>query len=73
MESTMMHRYNRFANKALALDSYNKKLGGVCGGIARYLGIAAMPVRVIAVISLLVAPHLTLLAYAIAYFVLDSD
>lgn len=56
----------------LALDPVNKKLGGVCAGIARYFDIPSLVVRLGAIIGLCVLPQAILLAYGLAYFILDS-
>jgi phage shock protein PspC (stress-responsive transcriptional regulator) len=56
----------------LALDPVNKKLGGVCAGIARYLNIPSLFIRIGAFIGLCVLPQATLLAYGLAYFILDT-
>jgi len=50
----------------LHLSSTNKKLGGVCGGIAESIGIDATIVRIIAFALLI----LTNAVFAIAYFIL---
>ncbi len=57
--------------KELALDPVNKKLGGVCAGIARYFDIPSLVIRIGAIIGLCVMPHVTLLAYGLAYLILD--
>jgi phage shock protein C len=56
----------------LALDPVNKKLGGVCAGVARYFNIPSLLIRIGAIIGLCVLPQATLLAYGLAYFVLDT-
>jgi phage shock protein PspC (stress-responsive transcriptional regulator) len=56
----------------LALDPVNKKLGGVCAGVARYFDIPSLFIRIGAIIGLCVVPQATLLAYGLAYFILDS-
>ncbi len=57
----------------LALDPVNRKLGGVCAGVARYLDVPTFWVRLAAVVALLVFPEPILLAYGIAYLVLDKE
>jgi phage shock protein C len=56
----------------LALDPTNKKLGGVCAGVARYFNIPSLPIRIGAIIGLCVLPQATLLAYGLAYFIQDT-
>ena len=55
----------------IALDPVNKKLGGVCSGIARYLGIPSLVIRVGTLVGLCVAPQLALIAYGLAYIILE--
>jgi phage shock protein PspC (stress-responsive transcriptional regulator) len=59
--------------RRLALDPFRKKLGGVCAGFARYLSVEPLIVRLLAICGLFVAPQATLLAYGIAYLVLDNE
>ena len=56
----------------LYLDPVHKKLGGVCAGVANYLDIERLWVRIAAVIALFIFPQATLLAYGVAYLVLDE-
>jgi phage shock protein C len=56
----------------LGKDPFRKKLGGVCAGFARYLDVEPLLVRIIAIVALIIAPQATLLAYGIAYVVLDD-
>ena len=66
--------YTRSINKRkLGKDPLNSKLGGVCAGFARYLDIDPMVVRIVAVIGLCLAPQPTLIAYGIAYMILDDQ
>ena len=51
----------------------NKKIGGVCAGFARYLGIEIWTVRLAAVTGLIFVPGLTLPAYIAACFIMDSE
>lgn len=44
----------------------DKRLAGVCGGIAYYLGVDSTIVRIIAVILLILSPFITLLVYFVA-------
>ena len=65
------HYFDEFDDREVSLDPRNKKLGGVCSGIARYLDTPTFFVRVGAIIGLCVLPQATLLAYGIAYLILD--
>lgn len=60
-------------DRELYLDKSNKKLGGVCAGVANYLDIPRFWVRVAAVVGLLIHPPTLLLAYGLAYFILDDQ
>lgn len=64
--------FNDFDEYPLALDPSRKKLGGVCAGIARYFEIEPVVVRIIAVAGLLVFSQATLIAYGLAYLILDD-
>ncbi len=71
--STQYHRYrSHFHSRRLQLDPVRKKLGGVCAGIADYLDVAPLFVRICALLSLCIFTQITLIAYGIAYFVLDQ-
>ena len=71
--SSRYHRrhYSYFHDRKLRLDPARKKLGGVCAGIADYLDINPLLIRVCALICLCIATQATLIAYGVAYFVLD--
>lgn len=56
----------------LALDPDHKKLGGVCAGIARYLDVETLWIRLIAIIALIVNAPLAIVAYVAACLLLDS-
>jgi phage shock protein PspC (stress-responsive transcriptional regulator) len=53
-------------NQPLRRSITDKRISGLCGGIARYFGIDPTIVRVLAVILLVVSFPVTLLAYIIA-------
>ena len=59
-------------DRKLGKDPFHRKLGGVCAGLARYLDVETLYVRIIAIFALILAPQATLLAYGIAYLVLDD-
>jgi phage shock protein C len=51
----------------------DKVLGGVCGGIARYLGVDAVLIRLLAVVLAIVGGGTGLIAYLIAWIVIPKD
>lgn len=55
------------------LDRENRKIVGVCGGIARYLGIEAWMARCAALTGLLFVPSIVFPAYWIAFFVMGRS
>ena len=55
------------------LDPDHKKLGGVCAGVASYLDIPRFWVRITAVVGLVIHPPATLIAYGLAYIILEDD
>jgi phage shock protein C len=57
----------------LQLDPRHSKVGGVCAGLARYLGIQRVFVRIAAVIALLWLTTPILIAYTVTYLLLDRD
>tara|TARA_Y100000385_G_scaffold71717_1_gene72106 strand:+ start:701 stop:976 length:276 start_codon:yes stop_codon:yes gene_type:complete len=54
------------------LDRSNGKLGGVCAGVARYLNIQPLFVRLGAAVLFFVALEAVLVAYGLAYLILDD-
>ncbi|HKI74842.1 MAG TPA: PspC domain-containing protein [Pseudomonadales bacterium] len=61
-----------FEDRELARDPCHARLGGVCAGVARYFDVSRFFVRLIAVIALCLAPQVTLIAYGLAYLILDE-
>jgi len=59
------------AEKKLCLSRGNRKIGGVCGGIAEYFGIDATLVRIITLV-LFFAVGSGLLLYLLAWLVIPS-
>lgn len=55
------------------LDTGHKKLGGVCAGVANYLDVPRAWVRISAVVALCIHPPATLIAYGLAYMILDEE
>ena len=59
--------------KKLYLDPKNRKLGGVCAGLAEYFGAEVWVVRLLVVSAFLfTAGFAVVLAYLAAYFILDE-
>jgi phage shock protein C len=59
-------------SRKLHRDARDRKIVGVCSGIARYYGIEPWVVRLIAVTGLLFFPSIVFPAYWIAYFVMGT-
>lgn len=71
--SSRHRRYRSyFHDRQLRLDPFRKKLGGVCAGIADYLDVDPLFTRIGTLIALCISPQVTLIAYGIAYCVLDE-
>ena len=59
-------------NKTLAKDMVHKKLSGVCGGIAKHYNLPRVAVRVGAIVSLLMFPVATGVAYLVATLLMPT-
>ena len=59
--------------REIYLDAEHGKLGGVCSGVARYLDIPRFWVRLAAVIGLLIHAPSILIAYGLAYMILEDE
>lgn len=59
-------------SKRLYRSSHDKKLGGVCGGIAEYFELDPSLVRIGAILLFFVAGT-GLLAYLVAWFIIPLD
>jgi phage shock protein PspC (stress-responsive transcriptional regulator) len=68
----MRRHHFRFNRRYLALDPVNKKFGGVCAGVARYLHVPSLYVRVVTLIALCCIPQVVLIAYGLGYIILDE-
>ncbi len=55
------------------LSEKDKKIGGVCGGIAESLGMDSSIVRIIAVLLLIVLHMVAMFAYIILWMVLPKE
>ena len=62
---------DKFMEKKLYKSNIDKKLGGVCGGIAEYLNIDSTVIRLILVLAILFAGS-GILAYIIAALVMPN-
>ena len=60
------------ASKPLMLDKRNKKIAGVCAGLARYFEVNVTLVRVL-VLAVALATGVGFLAYLAAWLVMPSD
>ena len=60
------------AQPKLFKDVLNKKLTGVCAGIAKYYGLSTWVTRLIAIVALLMMPMVTLVAYGVASILLPN-
>jgi phage shock protein C len=67
---------NHFRNvdykKKLYKNSKEKKIFGVCAGVADYLEVDVTVVRIITVLAMLIPGSVVVLAYFIAFFILDD-
>ena len=57
-------------SKKLYLSDKDKKIGGVCGGIAEYFDIDSTVVRLIWILAALLSLGLGIIAYIIAWIVI---
>ena len=58
--------------KTLYKDSINKKLSGVCGGLAKYYNVSRLAVRIGAVVSLFMFPVAVGVAYVVAALLMPN-
>jgi phage shock protein C len=61
------------AQPPLARPRDNRKIAGVCAGLARYLGVDVTLVRLITLILLFVPPFPAVIAYIVAWIVMPND
>lgn len=55
--------------KRLYLSQQDKKLGGVCGGIAAYLGMDATVIRILWIVLTIASVGIGVLAYLVVWLV----
>lgn len=70
--SAINHLRNVDYKKKLYKNSKEKKILGVCAGIADYLEVDVTIVRIITVLAMLIPGSVVFIAYFIAYFILDD-
>ncbi len=67
-----MSRYQYRVNRPLAKDLLNKKLSGVCAGLARHFEVPRLLVRAAVVIVGFMVPTTTLVAYIVAALIMPN-
>ena len=60
------------AAKVFRRSKSDRRIAGVCGGIAQYFGIDSVLVRIVAVLFAFASPLLTLIAYGVLTFALKA-
>jgi phage shock protein C len=60
-------------NRRLYKDGFNKKLTGVCAGIAKYYDYPRLAIRVAVIIALIMLPVATGVAYVVASVLLPEN
>ena len=70
--TTINHFRNVDYKKKLYKNSKERKILGVCAGVADYLEVDVTVVRIITVLAMLIPGSVVILAYFIAYFILDD-
>jgi len=68
----MNYERNYSVNKTLSKDTLNKKLSGVCAGIAKHYELPRLVVRVAAVFALITFPMATGVANIVASILMPS-
>lgn len=68
----MSYQRNYSVNKTLCKDALNKKLSGVCAGIAKHYELPRIVVRVAAIVALFMFPVATGVAYVVAAVLMPS-
>jgi phage shock protein PspC (stress-responsive transcriptional regulator) len=69
------HEYSsgQTVNKTLSKDGFNKKLTGVCAGIAKYYDYPRLAIRIAAIAALIMLPVATGVAYVVASVLLPES
>ena len=68
----MSYQREYSVHKTLTKDRVNKKLSGVCGGIARHSELPRLAVRLGAIFALLMFPVATGVAYVVASLLIPN-
>ena len=66
-------RHRRYEQTELRLDNRNRKICGVCAGIANYFGWSSFAVRLLSIVALCLMPHIIFPGYILAYLILDDE
>lgn len=69
----MSYKRNYSIEKSLSKDSYYKKVSGVCAGIAKHFQLPRFLIRLVTIISLLMFPVATGVAYIVATLLLPKN
>ena len=64
---------NEYTRKRLARRTHDKVLGGVCGGVADYLGVDATLVRVLTVVGAVLGLGSLVVAYVVAWALMPKQ
>ncbi len=68
----MSYQHNYSVEKTLSKDTKNKKLSGVCAGIANYYQLPKLGVRIAAILALITLPAATGVAYVVATILMPN-
>jgi len=68
----MKYQQEFLINKTLHKDQVNKKLSGVCAGLAKYYELPRFGVRLAVVVSLFAFPVVTGVAYIVAALLMPN-
>ncbi len=69
----MRYQQEYSVNKTLAKDMRNKKLSGVCAGIAKHYEVPRIAVRIASVVALITFPVATGVAYVVAAVLMPNS
>jgi phage shock protein PspC (stress-responsive transcriptional regulator) len=67
-----MTTHRMTGNTPLRLDKHNSMVAGVCAGIARYLRVDPIWVRVGVLVAAMCATKLVIIGYLICWLILDE-
>lgn len=68
----MRYQQEVVINKRLYKDQVNKKLSGVCGGLAKYYGLPRFGVRLAVIAAMFVFPVVVGVAYVVATLLIPN-